>query len=78
MPPVTIRFATSGGVWQLCGTGCWGDNMALGLEVEELGTIPLAKINIGTTPPVCTATKPTSGFSREKVFYLLGKGWCCV
>ena len=48
--------------------------MALGLVVKELGAIPFAKISIGTASPVCTAAKPTSGFSREKVFYLPGKG----
>ena len=78
MPPVTVGFAASGGVWQLCCTGCLGDSMAFGLAVEDFGTKPFAKIATGTTPPVYTAAKPTSGLSREKAFYSPGKGWCHV
>ena len=52
--------------------------MALGLVVEELGAIPFAKIVTGATSPVCTATKPTSGLSKEKAFHSSGKGWCHV
>ena len=75
MPPVTISYATSGGVRQLHCTGCLGDGMAFGLD---FGAIPLAEIATGPTPTLCTAAKPTSGLSREKAFYLPGKGWCHV
>ena len=68
----------SGGVWQLHCTGRWGDSMALGLVVEELGAIPFAKIATCVTPPVCTTAKFTSGLSGEKAIYLPGKGWCHV
>ena len=78
MPPVTIGFATSGGVRQLRCTGCLGDSMAFGLAVEDFGAKPFAKIATGATPPVCTVAKPTSGLSRENTFYLPGKGWCRV
>ena len=78
MPPVTIGFATSGGVWQLCRTGCLGDSVAFGLAVYDFGAKPVAKTATGATPPVCTASKPTSGLSREKAFCLPGKGWCRV
>ena len=76
MPPVTAGFAMSGGVWQLHRTGYLGDSMAFGLAVKEFGAKPLPKIATGATPPVCTASKPTSGLSRKKAFYLPGKGWC--
>ena len=78
MPPVTIGFATSGGVWQLCHTGFLGNSMAFGLAVEDFGAKQFAKIATGTTPPVCKAGKPTSGLSRENTFYSPGKGWCRV
>ena len=78
MPPVTNGFDMSGGVQWLHCTGFWGDSMALGLAVKELGAIPFARIATGATPPVCTVAKLTSGPGREKAFYLLGKGWCCV
>ena len=51
MPPVTVGYATSGGVQQLHRTGCLGDSMAFGLAVKGFGTKPLAKIATGTTPP---------------------------
>ena len=73
MPPVTIGFATSGGVRQLCCTGCLGDSMAFGLAVEDFGAKPFAEIATGATPPVCTAAKPTSGLSREKHSTCLAK-----
>ena len=76
MPPVTIGYATSGGVQQLCCTGCLGYSMAFGLAVEDFGAKPFAEITTGATPPVCTAAKPTSGLSTEKAFYSPGKGWC--
>ena len=76
MPPVTIGYAMSGGVQQFCRTGFLGDSMAFGLAVKDFGTKPFAKITTGATPPVCTAAKPTSCLSREKAFYLPGKGWC--
>ena len=78
MPQVTVGYATSGGVRQLCCTGCLGDSMAFGLAVENFGTKPFPKIATSATPPVCTAAKPTSGLSREKAFYSPGKGWCHV
>ena len=52
--------------------------MAFGLAVKDFGAILLAEIATGATPPVCTATKPTSGLSREKAFYSPSKGWCHV
>ena len=78
MPPVTIGYATSGGVRQLHRTGCLGDSMAFGLAAEDFGAKPFAEIATGATPPVCTAAKLTSGLSRENAFYLPGKGWCHV
>ena len=78
MPPVTVGYATSGGVRQLRRTGCLGDSMAFGLAVYDFGAKPLAEIATGATPPVCTAAKPTSGLSRENPFCLPGKGWCRV
>ena len=68
----------SGGVQQFCCTGCLGDSMAFGLAVKDFGAEPFAEIATSATPPVCTATKPTSGPSRENLFYLPGKGWCRV
>ena len=55
-----------------------GNSMAFGLAVEDLSAKPFAKIATGTTPPVCTVAKPTSGLSRENTFCLPGKGWCHV
>ena len=76
MPPVTVGYATSGGVRQLHCTGCLGNSVSFGLAVEvDFGTKPFAEIATGATPPVCTAAKPTSGLSR---FCLPGKGWCRV
>ena len=76
MPPVTIGHATSGGVQQLCRTGCLGNSMAFDLAVEDFGAKPFAEIATSAMPLVCTAAKPTSGLSREKVLYSPGKGWC--
>ena len=73
-----IGYATSGGVRQLHCTGCLGNSMAFGLAVKDFGTKPYAKSATSATPPVCTASKPTSGLSREKAFCLPGKGWCRV
>ena len=73
MPPVTIGYATFGGVWQLCCTGFLDNSMAFGLAVKDLGTKPFAEIATGTSSPVCTAAKPTSGLSREKHFTHLAK-----
>ena len=78
MPPVTIRYATSGGVRQLRCTGCLGDSVAFGLAVEDFGAKPFAEIATGATPPVCTVAKPTSELSRENAFCVSGKGWCRV
>ena len=49
MPPVTIGYATSGGVRQLCCTGCLGNSMAFGLAVKDFGAKPFAKITTGAT-----------------------------
>ena len=78
MPPVTVRYNTSGGVWQLCCTGYLGNSVAFGLAVEDFVAKPFAEITTDATPPVCTAAKPTSGLSRENAFYSPGKGWCHV
>ena len=78
MPPVTTGYATSGGWRQLRRIGCLGDSVAFGLAVYDFGTKPVAKIATGAMPPVCTASKPTSGLSRERAFCLPGKGWCRV
>ena len=78
IPPGTIEYATSGGVRQLCCTGCLGNSIAFGLAVKDFGAKPFAEIATGATPPVCTAAKPTSCLSRKKAFYSPGKGWCHV
>ena len=65
MPPVTVGYATSGGVWQLCRTGCLGDSIAFGLAVKDFGAKPFGEIATGATPPVCTAAKLTSDLSKE-------------
>ena len=61
MPLATIGLVTSGGVWQLPHTGCWGDSMALDLVAKLLDALLFTKVATRATSPVSKATKPTSG-----------------
>ena len=51
MPLVTIRRVTSGGVWQLPHTRCWGDSMAIDLVAELLDALLFTKVATGATLP---------------------------